>query len=210
MSLTPYVVRQGDYLLKLADEFGFDADSVWQLPENKPLRDLGRDPNTLCPCDVLYYPASARPSFKLKLGTENAFTSPKPPVTLTVQFLEDGEALANEPYTVDDDVLPAGSLDGDGTLTAQIDTGVEEFTVRFPKRFETYTVQVGHLDPVDEPSGLTQRLTNLAYVARDPSDDDCDDPVGDALRTFQRDQQLDETGELDDATKQQLLQVHGS
>jgi|HubBroStandDraft_5_1064220.scaffolds.fasta_scaffold118153_1 hypothetical protein len=208
--MTPYVVRQGDYLQKLADQLGFDADAVWKLPENKPLRDLGRDPNMLCPCDILYYPESDPPSFDLKPGSTTTFTSTKPTVTLTVRFMADGEALASEPYTVDDDVLPAGSLDGDGTLNAEIDSTVEDFTVRFPKRFEVYTVQVGHLDPIDEPSGIAQRLAHLGYVTLEPDVDLSSSVVENGLRMFQRDNQLEETGDLDDATKQQLLKVHGS
>jgi hypothetical protein len=36
--MVPYVVRPGDYLLKLAHRHGFDVDTVWNDPGNDDLR----------------------------------------------------------------------------------------------------------------------------------------------------------------------------
>ena len=55
--MKPYVVKQGDYLLKLAHGLGFDADTVWNADENADLK-AKRDPNILCPGDLLYVPDS--------------------------------------------------------------------------------------------------------------------------------------------------------
>jgi hypothetical protein len=51
--MQPYVVRENDFLLKIAFEFGFDADSVWNAPNNDDLRRLRPNPNQLFPGDVL-------------------------------------------------------------------------------------------------------------------------------------------------------------
>ncbi len=59
--MQPYVIRQGDFLLKLAHKFGFDADSVWSDPSNSALRTLRSDPNILSPGDILYIPTPPDP-----------------------------------------------------------------------------------------------------------------------------------------------------
>lgn len=38
--MEPRVIRQGDYLLQLAHAFGFDADAVWNDPQNEGIRRL--------------------------------------------------------------------------------------------------------------------------------------------------------------------------
>jgi hypothetical protein len=55
--MQPYVIRQGDYLLKLAYSFGFDAEAVWNDDKNADLRSQRQDPNTLLPGDILSHPS---------------------------------------------------------------------------------------------------------------------------------------------------------
>jgi hypothetical protein len=209
MKLRPYVVRQGDYLLKLASQLGFDADEVWGLAENKPLKDSGREPNLLKDGDMLYVPDDPPQSHALVVGATNIFTSDSARVKVSVRFMAYGEALANEPYVVDGDV-PAGTLDGDGTFEAELATSVDCLVVRFPKRYEAYTVNVGHLDPVCERSGLVQRLAHLGYLPIAPTAPIEDTALENALRALQRDAQIEETGEGDEATSQELVKRHGS
>jgi hypothetical protein len=58
----PYVIKQGDYLAKIAHRFGFDAIAVWNDETNATLRTVRPNPNILYPGDVLYVPGpSARP-----------------------------------------------------------------------------------------------------------------------------------------------------
>lgn len=213
MKLRPYVVRQGDYLVKLAAQYGFDPDQVWGLPENKPLQDAGRDPHLLVAGDMLYIPDNPPDPNSLQTGTDNAFTSADTLVKVRVVFTPDGEALANEPYLVEADDgsdVPAGSLDGDGGFEAEVATSVNTLVVRFPNRYEAYTVNIGHLDPVSEPSGVIQRLAHLGYlpITATPTADDT--TLQNALSAFQREAGIDESGQADDATTQELVKRHGS
>ena len=57
--MQPYVIRQGDFLAKLAHRFGFDADTVWNDAANTKLGDARTDPNILAPTDILYIPDDA-------------------------------------------------------------------------------------------------------------------------------------------------------
>ncbi len=47
--MRPYVVRQGDYLVKLAFVHGFDAEEVWNDPKNEEIRGRRADHNILAP-----------------------------------------------------------------------------------------------------------------------------------------------------------------
>jgi len=70
------------------------------------------------------------------------------------------------------------------------------------------TLRLGHLDPIDTVSGAKQRLSNLGYGCGPGPD--LDETTREALRAFQGDQGATQTGELDDTTRTQLQQAHGS
>jgi hypothetical protein len=73
-SKQPYVVGQGDYLLRIAHRLGFDPDVVWQDDVNSSLRQLRKDPNIRCPTDVLFVPTPKDPpSHQLVTGSTNTF-----------------------------------------------------------------------------------------------------------------------------------------
>ena len=94
--MQPYVIRQGDYLLSLAQQFGFDADTVWNDPANAALRKLRADPNFLWPTDILQIPDQDAPpvTTRLTTGTTNAFVSNVPMVSVTVTFTDTSLAFA--------------------------------------------------------------------------------------------------------------------
>jgi len=75
-----------------------------------------------------------------------------------------------------------------------------------------HTIRVGEMDPIEEPTGVTKRLANLAYLSATLGyASDCpDDVVADAIAAFQRDHDLEPTGEMDDNTCNALLEAHGS
>ncbi len=67
-------------------------------------------------------------------------------------------------------------------------------------------LNLGHLDPIDEVSGVKQRLANLTF--------DCGSGDGEtpeleaALRLFQQKNGLKVTGKIDQATKDELAKLH--
>jgi hypothetical protein len=69
-------------------------------------------------------------------------------------------------------------------------------------------VRVGGLDPIEERSGVVQRLSNLGYLPKTPEVPAA--YVAQALRRFQRDHDLEPTGELDAKTKDALEKEHKS
>ena len=170
--MQPYVIRQGDYLLRLADKFGFDAETVWNDPENVSLRQAGRlsqDPNILDPTDMLYIPSSAPPVMhSLSTGTTNTFTAAAvPSVTVTHQFLgDDPKTYASKAYSISElSDLTGLTTDENGVLTFQAPTTLVNATVVFSDTGESWVLAIGHLDPIETLSGVHQRLQHLGYIA---------------------------------------------
>jgi hypothetical protein len=189
--LQPYVIKQGDHLALLAYRFGFDADTVWNDPQNAQLRQAGhlsQDPNVLYPTDMLYIPYPTPPAtHSLEPGTTNSFVSTPPTVTLTLKFPD--ASLASQPFSVPELVQLTGlTTDGSGTATLTIPVTLETFTVVFTESNETFAFLVGHLDPIDTLSGVFQRLQNLGYIAPSTTFDSSNlNLVRAALRDFKAD-----------------------
>jgi hypothetical protein len=78
-----YVVKQGDYLTKLAFTMGFTAADVWSDPKNADLKAARPDPDILAPGDVLYIPDANPEDLGVQGGTSSAYAAAVPQVTPT-------------------------------------------------------------------------------------------------------------------------------
>ncbi|MCC7375949.1 MAG: peptidoglycan-binding protein [Verrucomicrobiales bacterium] len=74
--------------------------------------------------------------------------------------------------------------------------------------WEEWPIRLGHLDPLDTPSGVQQRLRNLHYQC--DSTGVWDDATREALREFQEAQGIEVNGDADSATQSKLREIHGS
>jgi hypothetical protein len=74
---------------------------------------------------------------------------------------------------------------------------------------EEFELNLGYLNPEDSNSGVQARLKNLGYYLGEITGK-IDDETQEALRAFQRDRELPETGEADDATREALASAHES
>ncbi len=215
----PYVVRQGDYLVKLGFLHGFDPEVVWNDAKNGDLKKLRGDHNILAPGDVVHLPAKSRKGSPVAKGTTNNYVAKVPKTTVHLRFNGDDGPLANEPYLIQGlGEQPTKKTDADGGISVEVPVHVREFQVFFTERYVIHTVEVGDMDPVDEPSGLRKRLQHLGYshgwLPEDSSYHDSDESVTardrQALMTFQTACGLTPTGALDEATKAELVKRHGS
>jgi N-acetylmuramoyl-L-alanine amidase len=164
----PYVIRQGDFLLALAHQFGFDADTVWNDPKNAQLRQLRPNPNILYPTDVLYIPdQNASPVMQsLATGTTNNFVSSAPTTTLSVTFVgNDPTAYASKAYTIQElDQLTGVVTDGNGVAKFDAPVTLQNATLVFTETGASYALSIGGMDPIDTLSGIFLRLQNLGYI----------------------------------------------
>jgi len=223
----PYVIRQGDYLAKLAFNEDFDPDTAWNDSSNDDLREQRADPNMLFPGDVLQVPdGDGPPPQSLVTGSMNTFTAPDaPPVTVTVKFVRaDGSSYGARAYTVTE--LPGlGELTtSDGVATFAIPVTLGRLTILFSDDGESCPLDVGGLNPLDTLSGVFQRLQNLGCIASS-AQYDADSPSNNidllrgALRILKSLQSpsddgpdsagVADDGTLDSTTRQMLLDAHG-
>jgi hypothetical protein len=175
----PYVIRQGDFLLMLAQKFGFDADTVWRDPKNANLRAIRPSPNILFPSDVLYIPdPPAQPQMTtLTPGTTNNFVAPvAPTMTLSQKFLgSDPKSYASKAYTVQElPQLTGLQTDETGVATFTAPVTLTTATVTFTATGEVWVLSLGAMDPIGTLSGIFHRLQNLGYLDADAQFDGSD------------------------------------
>lgn len=208
--MKPYVVKQGDYLEKIAHALGIDADEVWNDPKNAEIKEK-RDPNLLHPGDILYVPDCKRQWLPLKAGADNLYISKVPRTTIRLAFKDLDEPRANEPYVIRGMGEPEeGTTDGDGVIEVKVPVHIREIQITFPKARITYPVHIGDMDPVGETSGVRKRLQHLGYLwaleAGEADDPEAMDRL--AILAFQQDQGLEATGIMDEATRAALANAH--
>lgn len=216
MKTKPYVIRQGDYLLKVAHLKGFDADQVWNDAKNKELKDSRKDPSMLKPGDILFVPDEPKKPLKLNAKESNAFVARVPAVKVKVKIAEDNTPMKNAKYVIEglgDETEQ--TTDGDGNVDIQAPVHAREVVIRFVETGKRMKIAIGSLDPPDSPSGARMRLTSLGYYSGKVEGADQyvarnDDALAAAVRQFQAVTGLPTTGEIDDATRQALVTAHGS
>jgi peptidoglycan hydrolase-like protein with peptidoglycan-binding domain len=132
------------------------------------------------------------------------------PSRLRLQVLDNGRPLASQPYElqVDGQTL-TGTTDAEGMLQVDIPGNAQraKLTVGTPPNQRVYNLALGGVESIDSLRGVQQRLKNLGYNCAISGR--YDDLTRQALRAFQRDNQLPDTGEADQATKQKLVEKHG-
>ena len=213
--MRPYVIRAGDYLLQLADRFGFDPETVWQHGDNADLRAARTDPQQLAPGDVLQIPDTAPEPLQLQNGSSNKFKGHVRKVEVHFTLRAGNELLANEPYQVEGIPGPPirGNSDGDGKISFHVPTAVRSVSVYLPHMARRMPIVVGGIDPIDTPMGARQRLANLGcygtgHEAEEGAAVADDARARTATLVFQRRHGLAATGEIDAATRTALADAH--
>jgi hypothetical protein len=203
------VVRQGEYLTKIAWRCRVPPAEIWDHPKNADLKALRDHGDILCSGDVLFVPNEPPPGLPLAAGTSNQYVAEIPKVDVRVALHHGDEVLKNEDYLVRGLTPPAtGTTDEDGKITLSIPVDIREIVVELPNKVLRFELQIGDMDCLQEDSGVLMRLQNLGYArgrgAVDP------DALRAALAAFQKDHDIDVTGEIDDATREALGKIHGS
>lgn len=210
-----YPVQSGDCMLSIAAKYLFDDwKAIWNLPENKGLRDKRPNPSVLLPGDVVFLPEPKLLVFTLHTGQRHRIVVNRLQVQIRPRVLHaDATPIAAAKYTVTPARKPLeGQTDGDGWLEQRIPHGHRELVLTVSLTDEpggpnyAWRLAIGHLDPVDSPSGLQQRLSNLGYW---PTGGIAKAVLPYVLRAFQKDHDLDVTMKADQATRDKLKEVHG-
>jgi len=214
---TVHVVKQGDCLYRIAKQYGFaDWRTIYDHADNEAFRAKRPNPNVIFPGDEVAIPDKDTKQVVLPTTAKHKLRVKRPKVMLRVKVQDElGEPLAGKQFELAfGEDLHEGTTDGDGVLEAKVrpTDEVGELTVwgsgdREAERW-TWSIRVGHLDPVEELVGVRQRLNNLGYYC-EPTGDEPDDSLRYAVKGFQRIEGLEATGEVDDATRSKLVELHG-
>jgi len=204
-------VRQGESILSLSKRYGIPADKILNDTGNQSMQEQGRERGILNPGDAVTIP-------ELEIKQESAATDQRHRFRclnrlawLKVRFIRGGEPLANEPYvlSIDGDET-SGDLDQDGWLRTRVPVETSSALVLLGENAAHGKVElnIGDLNPSNETSGMSQRLQNLGFLQSDENGE-ADRIDEDAIRMFQAQQGLEETGQLDDATRNRIIETYG-
>ena len=211
-----YMVKQGDYLSKIAKEQGFfDHLTIWEHPQNKALTDKRKNCNVLAPGDELFIPDKTIKEESGATGRTHRFQlkTGKLLLRLVVEDLY-GKPVANAKCELRvDDALFQLVSSGNGKIEQEIPITAQQAELNIksgetPLQNVKLRIEIGHLDPVEEVSGQKARLSNLGYYLGSLDEDDASS-FKSAVEEFQCDQGLAVDGDCGPRTQAKLKEIHG-
>ena len=207
-----YVVRQGDCLSSIAKRSGFLWQTIWEHSENSDLRNLRRDPNILYPGDILTIPPIQLKSISCPTEATHHFVKKTASTKLKMRLLQEGEPRSNVSYIFRvDGNTEEGKTDADGFLEIPIPTNAVSGKLSILDKgeiVEEYEVELGHLDPLNEITGIQKRLKNLGFDCQETNQ--MDDKTKAAVANFRSKHNLEGNSLIDQTLIEKLKTVHGS
>jgi hypothetical protein len=201
-------VEVGDSIPSIAHDAGHFWETLWNHPENAELKAKRKNPNILAPGDEVTVPPIRVKDFSCATDARHSFIRKGIPAKLKMQLFLLGEPRSNERYAlILDGKVINGKTDADGNLEHFIKPNSKGGVLKLNGGKEVYPIRVGHLNPIDTISGVKQRLNNLGFHCGDESDEEHDQFVQ-ALIQFQGENQMAQSGELNDATRAKIESLH--
>jgi hypothetical protein len=195
--LAQYAVQQGDCMESIAVQFGFQWEDLWNHPDNSDLRQLRQDPNVLLPGDIVTIPDLTPRVENCITDQLHKFVLQVPSSKLVILLKDFDKPRAGEQYvlTVGGQMV-SGTTDSTGKLEEVISPRAQNgrLLVGPPGAQEEFVLKLGHVDPIETPSGVAARLRNLGHPT---------------LGEFQRKYGLPVTDKPDDATIAKLRDRYG-
>jgi len=197
-------VGEGQTTSSIAKQNGFFWRTIWEHAENAELRKKRKDPNVLFADDIIFVPDRKPKEVSKGTEQEHVFKLKGEPAKVKVQLFKLGKPRANEDYILEvDGKQTPGVTDGEGKLEHFIAPDAKSGKLTLKGGKEVHNLRLGNLDPLDTPSGVQQRLNNLGYNCGGEKGE-IGEQTKEALKKFQADQNLEQTGEADAATKAKL------
>jgi len=203
-----HTVRQGDCIESIAFDHGFFWETLWNHTENASVKRRRQDHNALLPGDRVFIPERRAKQVDGATEQRHRFRRRGVPSRFVVRLMRFGEPRADEPYVVviDGEII-SGRTDENGRLAVRIPPNARNAVLLLNEGQEEHNLSLGHLDPVNEVSGVQARLNNLGYSCG-PADGVLGERTRRALGSFQVDQGLEPTGEVDEPTKSRLEEAY--
>jgi len=205
---TNHTIEQGETTIGLSEEFGLFAETIWNDPANTSLKQQRKDMNVLLPGDVLVIPDLRLKEVSKPDAKKHRFKRKGIPAKFRMQVFDGEKPRAKQNYTLDlDGKVVKGTTDGQGVFEQFVPASVQSGCLIIGQDRYTIEIDFGHLDPLNDLSGVQQRLNNLGYQCGEASGE-MNPETKAALVAFQHRFKLKETGEADDPTLRQLAQTH--
>jgi len=201
-----YTVSQGDCIYSIAAQFGFLWKTIWNHPQNAALQQQRQNPGLLLPGDAVFIPDKTPGVESMPTDQQHVFVKEANQFVLRLQLLDrNHNPRASLSYVLSiDGTLSNGTTDEEGRIEQPIapDASQAVLTLQDQGDSETYNINLGYVNPIDDSTGHQQRLTNLGLgggLAQKT-----------ALMMFQKKNGLPQSGEMDAATIACLNKIHGS
>lgn len=207
-------VAQGDCFLSIAEKNGFFWETLWNHANNAELKKKREDPAVLYPGDVVFVPDKQPKEVSEPTNQVHKFRLKNAPAKFHLRLLDDDDApRANLKYVLEIDGQEFnGKTDGAGAISVSINPAAKNgklILTNEEDETEEYDLFLGHLDPVEEVAGVQARLKGLGFYDGETTSK-INPETEQAIRDFQQANDLEPTGELDDALRNKLESAYGS
>ncbi|MCY2954016.1 MAG: peptidoglycan-binding protein [Planctomycetota bacterium] len=197
-----HVVESGDCMSSIATAEGFFWQTLWD--HNADLKSKRKNPNVLMPGDEVLIPEKRIKQVSAATEQRHRFRKKGTPAKLRIMLERDDQPIKNTSYKLDvDGKITQGTTDDKGFVEVSISPMAQHARIEIEDL--VYELELGGLDPVDEVQGVQGRLQNLGFYHGD-IDGQLTPDTREAIADFQSWAGIRATGELDDATKNKLLE----
>ena len=205
----PKITAQpGDSIPSIAADNGFFWETIWNHAENVSLKSLRKSPNQLMPGDEVFVPELREKTETRGTDSRCTFKRKGVPAKFRLQLMRLDKPRANLDYVLEvDGKQIKGKTDSQGILEQFIAPNARGGRLILGGGKEIIPIRLGHLNPVEDLSGIQQRLNNLGFNCG-TEDGTMSEQTGAALRNFQKRYGLDPSGEADAATQSKLQELH--
>ena len=204
-----HTVKQGDCIESVAYKYGHFWETVWNDAGNAELKKRRKDHNLLFPGEKVFVPEKRIKGESCATEQWHQFRRKGVPSRLRLKILDDDEPRANEPYTIEvNGQWFSGTTDAEGRLEQAIPPNTKFGRLLVGADQDEYPLNLGYVDPIDEISGVQERLNNLGFDCG-TADGMLNAETRKALSEFQKKYYLEEMGNLDEPTRAKLQEVYG-
>ena len=203
------VAKLGDCISSLAFIHGFAPDTIWEHDGNRELRELRPNMFQIAPGDRVHIPSLRDKVVTCGLDSAHRFRRRGVPERLRVRLWSDhGKPRAELPYTLEvSGRVEEGATDKAGRVEHWISPLAKRavLTIEHDTLLEVHEFELGHAQPKPCPPQALARLRELGHLPAQPEPPE-PQLLESALRAFQRERGLCESGDYDPATRWSLLE----
>jgi N-acetylmuramoyl-L-alanine amidase len=195
-------VKQGETLIGLAVANGIATwNEILDHAENAELKKKRSDPGILKEGDKVFIPNREMRHEAAAVDAKHPFTVSRRKAWIRLALKDAaGAPLAGTYQLTVGSVAAAGSIPASGIVEQAVPVTASSGSLKVVTAdgtSEEWELLIGHMDPLDEESGVTARLQNLGFFRADGT-------LAAAVSAFQQRVGLEVTGVIDDAFREKL------